>query len=189
MICPGDNFLLSQLKIAKTFIVTKAEICCTWSGNWSEAAGDYTTTAYDKKTGKYSSLFFSSQSALALRLAPPTHVDKVTGAFLSSHGVFDAGPEGLRGAGVIFLLIVSPHFTCHHASLHLTFLASLHISPASVWLQHQVGGWLSSPLAPEPRREEDGDTRPGRGEVGTLVTSPGQLDITRGVHARKKCVY
>ena len=46
VICPGDNFLLSQLKIAKTFIVTKAEICCTLSGNWSEAAGDNTTTAY-----------------------------------------------------------------------------------------------------------------------------------------------
>ena len=67
-----------------------------------------------------------------MSVAPPTHVDKVTGAFLSSHGVFDAGPEGLRGAGVTVLLIVSPHFTCHHSPLHLTSLASLHISPASV---------------------------------------------------------
>ena len=106
MICPGDKFLLSQLKLAKTFIITKAEICCTWSGNWSEAAEDKVITPTHVTTTKKE----KKSVAFPFYFPQPTH-DEVTSAFLPSHRVFDAGPEGLRGAVVIILLIISPHFT------------------------------------------------------------------------------
>ena len=160
MICPGDKFLLSQLKLAKTFIITKAEICCTWSGNWSEAAEDKAITKTHVTTTKIKSKvsFFS--------FPQPTH-DEMTSAFLPSHRVFDAGPQGLRGAGVIILLIVSPHFT--HGPEWLTTLSALHIFPP-LCLYCAAGGLsvteFSSAGAGASRWEEDGgDSRPRQGRM------------------------
>ena len=121
MICPGDNFLLSQLnKTVKTFsFYHRAEICCTRPGDWSEAARDnntrcMTTTIKHRKIMKLLFLFHKKPFfSFAVQYEPPTHVDKVTSAFLPSHGVFDAGPQRLRGSSVKIIISVSSHFTCH----------------------------------------------------------------------------
>ena len=172
MICPGDKFLLSQLKLAKTFIITKAEICCTWSGNWSEAAEDNVITLTHVTTTKN-----CKYKDISFYFLQPTH-DEVTSAFLPSHRVFDAGPEGLRGTWVIILLIISPHFTWHGPpSVAHNIVNTSHFLPFLSLLcsRRLVSDWvlLCRSWRLEWEEEDGGDSRLGQGRMrqgGRLIT-------------------
>ena len=119
----------------------------------------------------------------------------MTSAFLPSHRVFDAGPQGLRGAGVIIFLIVSPHFT--HGPEWLTIFSTLTFSPLCVLLcsRRLVSDWvlLCRSLAPRVggggRRRLQTKTGADEARWGDNYQMHLNTCIFQGVYAKTKAKY